>query len=456
MSKHIKLKRGFDINLAGKPEKVVEEATRSDTFAIKPTDFMGMLRPKVIVDEGDTVKAGTPILFDKKKNSVMYCAPVSGEVVEVKRGERRKLLEIKILADKDIAYEEFKQYSASDLTAITREEVLEQMQKGGVWPQLVQRPYGIVADPADTPKSIFISTFDTSPLAPDYDILLKGQANFFAAGVQVLSKLTDGKVHLGIDADAEVSAVFSDVKGAEMTKFSGPHPAGNVGVHIHHVDPIGKGQVVWTIDPYGVVQIGKLFLKGIYDASKVIALVGSEVKKPQYYQTYLGASIDKITEGKIESKNVRYISGNVLTGEKIEPDGYLGYYHHQITVIPEGNEYEFLGWMKPTTDKLSFHRALGLLSFLNPSKKEYVLNSNMKGEERAFVQTGIYDKVLPMDILPEYLFKAIMAEDYDDMETLGIYEVIEEDVALCEFIDVSKHDIQRIIRDGINLIRETS
>lgn len=455
MPKHIKLKRGFDINLAGKPEKTVSDAPSSDTYALKPTDFPGMLRPKVIVNEGDTVKAGTPILFDRRKDSVMYCAPVSGEVVEVKRGEKRKLLEIKILADKEIAYEEATQYSVTDLASLSREDAQSQMLKGGVWPQIIQRPYGVVADPVDTPKDIFISTFDTSPLAPDYDLLLKGQGNFFAAGVEILQKFTSGKVHIGVDADAEVSSVFSDIKGAITTKFSGPHPAGNVGVHIHHVSPIGKGQLVWTVDPYGVAQIGKLFLKGQYDATKVISLVGSEVNKPQYYNTYMGACIDKIVDGKIDHRNVRYISGNVLTGEKIEPNGYLGYYHHQITVIPEGNEYEFLGWMKPTANKLSFHRALGLLSFLNPSKKEYVLNSNMKGEERAFVQTGIYEQVLPMDILPEYLFKAIMAEDYDDMEALGIYEVIEEDVALCEFIDVSKHDIQGIIRQGINLLRET-
>ncbi len=455
MPQHIKLKRGFTINLAGKPEKTVSDAPPSDTYALKPTDFIGMIRPKVTVDEGDTVKAGTPILFDRKMDSVKYCAPISGEVVEIKRGEKRKLLEVKILADKEITHEEHKQYSITDLIALSREEAQEQMLQGGVWPQIVQRPYGIVADPADTPKDIFISTFSTSPLAPDYDILLKGQGNFFSAGIEVLKKFTEGKIHVGIDAKAEVSSVFSDAKGVVTTKISGPHPAGNVGVHIHHISPISKGELVWTIDPYGVVQIGKLFLKGVYDTAKTVCLAGSEVSKPQYYQTYSGACIDKIVEGKIEHRNVRYISGDVLTGEKIEPDGYLGFYNHLISVIPEGNEYEFLGWMKPTTDKLSFHRALGLLSFLNSSKKEYVLNSNMKGEERAFVQTGIYEKVLPMDILPEYLFKAIMAEDYDEMETLGLYEVIEEDVALCEFIDVSKHDLQGIIRQGINLLRET-
>ena len=455
MPEHIKLKKGFDINLVGKPAPQLSESPLSDTFALKPTDFLGLLRPKVPVKEGDTVKAGSPILFDKKMPDVMYCAPVSGEVVEIKRGDRRKLLEIKILADKTIEYEQFKEYSISEIPSLKKEDVVDVMLKSGVWPQIIQRPYGIVADPTDTPKSIFISTFDTSPLAPNYDMLLKGQGNFFEAGIEILKKLTIGKVHIGVNAQAEVSAVSGSAKGIELHKFSGPHPAGNVGVHIHHVDPINKGEVVWTVDPYGVAQIGKLFLKGVYDCSKVVALTGSEVSSPQYYSTYAGACIDKLVAGKIKGKHVRYISGNVLTGRKIDGGGYLGFYNHQLTVIPEGDYYEFLGWMKPTTNKLSFHRAIGLLSFLNP-KKEYVLDSNMRGEERAFVQTGIYQAVLPMDILPEYLLKAIMAEDYDDMEALGIYEVIEEDVALCEFVDISKHDIQHIVRDGINLIRETS
>lgn len=455
MSQHIKLKRGFNINLAGKPQNVIAESPLSETFAIKPTDFPGIIRPKVAVREGDTVKAGTPVLFDKKMNEVMYCAPVSGEVVEIVRGEKRKLLEIKVLADKEIAYEKYKEYAATELSSVSREQAQEVMLKSGVWPQIIQRPFGIVANPQDTPKAIFISTFDTSPLAPDYDVLLKNQANYFDAGIEILKKFTSGKIHLGINAAAEVSPIFSNAQDVQVTKFSGPHPAGNVGVHIHHVDPINKGDLIWTLDPFGVTQIGKLFLKGIYDASKTIALTGSEVKQPQYYQTYIGGCIDKIVEGNIKQDHVRYISGNVLTGEKIKKNGYLGFYHHQITVIPEGDQYEFLGWLKPTADKLSFHRALGLLSFLNP-KREFVLSTNTMGEERAFVQTGIFEKVTPMDILPEYLLKAIMAEDYDDMEALGIYEVIEEDLALCEFIDVSKHDIQAIIRDGINLIKATT
>ena len=249
--------------------------------------------------------------------------------------------------------------------------------------------------------------------------------------------------------------VFSHTKSAELHKISGKHPAGNVGVHIHHIDPISKGDLVWTVNPYGVVQIGKLFLEGRYDASKSIALTGSEIKSPQYYKTYTGACINKIIENNVSSGEVRFISGNVLTGEKIKSDGYLGFYDQQVTVIPEGKHSEFLGWILPTTKKLSFHRSFGLLSFLNGKDKEYVIDTNTKGEKRTFVQTGVFEEVTPMDILPTYLIKGILAEDYDDMENLGIYEMIEEDIALCEFVDVSKHNLQEILRDGLDLIKNS-
>ena len=454
MSKFIKLKKGFDIRLAGKAEKRIAESAQPETFALKPTDFVGMVRPKVLVKEGDSVKAGTPLLFDKKMEKVLFTSPVSGEVVEVKRGEKRKLLEVRILADKTVEYEKFPQFSPSEISGLSKEVILEQMLKSGVWPHILQRPYGIIADPADTPKSIFISSFDTSPLAPDYDFLIKGQEQYFQAGIDIVKKLASGAVHLGINADSEVSSLFTNVKGAQVNKYSGPHPAGNVGVQIHHTDPVNKGDIVWTVSPYGIVQIGKLFTEGKYDASKIVALAGSEVSKPQYYKTYSGASILRFVENNVKNENVRYISGNVLTGEKISKDGYLGFYHNLITVIPEGDYYELLGWLKPTTNKVSFHRAFGLLSFLTP-KKEFVIDTNTKGEERAFVMTGAFEKVVPMDIYPTHLLKAILAEDYDNMEALGIYEVVEEDLALCEFIDVSKHDVQAILRDGLRLMQSS-
>lgn len=454
MSETIKLKRGFDINLAGKADKKIGDLPQPETFAIKPTDFVGISRPKLAVKEGDNVKAGSPVLYDKMHEDVLYTSPVSGEIAEIVRGAKRKILEVRILADKDVEYVDFKKYSEGDLTSISRDDATEQMKESGVWPNIIQRPYGVVADPKDNPKAIFVSTFDTHPLAPDMAFILADQDKYFQAGLDVLSKFTDGKVHVNIDGKGDGSAMFSGAQNAQVNSFSGPHPAGNVGVQIHHLNPINKGEVAWTVHPFGVVQIGKLFLEGKYDASKIVALCGSEVNQPQYYKTYTGACINKLTDGTLKEGHVRFISGNPLTGEQITRNGYLGYYHNQITVIPEGNYYEFFGWITPSTKKLSFHRAFGLLSFLN-GNKEYVLDTNTRGQRRAFVQSGAFERVTPMDILPTHLLKAIMAEDFDEMEGLGIYEVIEEDLALCEFIDVSKHDVQAILREGLDLVKNS-
>ncbi len=452
MSKTIKLKKGFNINLAGAPSNDLVKDVHPDTFALKPTNFPGMARPKLLAKEGDSVKAGSPVFYDHVVEDVIYTAPVSGEIVEIVRGAKRKILEIKILADKSIEYESFEKYSVSDITSLSKEDAVAQMSKGGVWPNIIQRPYGIVANPADTPKAIFISGFDTNPLAPSTEMLYAGEEQAFQAGIDVLKKLTSGVVHLGINGKEEIPGLYSSVKGAQINKISGPHPAGNVGVHIHHIDPVNKGDLVWTVAPYGVIQIGKFFLEGKYDASKVIAVAGSEVQSPKYYSTYIGASVGKFVEGNLKQDHVRVVSGNVLTGEGVGKEGYLGYYHNAITVIPEGDSEELLGWILPTTDKLSYHRAFGLLSFLMP-KKEFVLNTNTRGEPRAFVMSGEFEKVMPMDVMPTYLVKAIMAEDYDEMEALGIYELIEEDIALCEFIDVSKHELQSILRTGLDLMR---
>jgi len=454
MGKFIRLKKGFDINLVGKAAPTIGTIDQPEIFAIKPTDFHGIYMPKVVVKEGDNVKAGSVLFHDKKNEQIAFTAPVSGEVVEIKRGEKRKLLEVKILADKAVEHVPFAKYSVSDIQSLTRDKAQAQLLQSGVWTNLVQRPFGIVADPTETPKSIFVSAFDSSPLAPDYNILFKGQEQFFQVGVDILKKFTSGAVHINVHSEREISPVFSQAKGVELNKFSGPHPSGCVGVQIHHIDPINKGDVVWTINPFGVIQIGKLFLNGVYDASKIVALAGSEVKEPHYIKTYTGASIKKLVDGKLKSENVRVISGNVLTGTKIEMDGSMSYFDHVLSVIPEGNYYEFLGWIAPAANKLSFSRALGLFSFLLP-KREYTLDSNLHGEPRAFVQTGVFEKVTPMDILPTYLLKSIIAEDFDEMEALGIYEVIEEDLALCEFVDVSKHNVQEIIREGIDLIQQS-
>lgn len=453
MSEIIKLKKGFDINLAGKAEKKIADSLPPETFAIKPTDFVGMKRPKLLVTEGDNVKAGTPVLYDKMQENVMYCSPVSGEVVEVKRGAKRKILEIRILADKEIEYEEFRAYNISDLLNLSREEAQAQMLKGGVWPNIIQRPYGVVANENDSPKAIFVSTFDTHPLAADPSFTLKEDTEAFKTGISILNKFTEGTVHVNHHLGAEVSAVFIGADEAQHNKVSGPHPAGNVGVQIHHIDPVNKGDIVWTVSPYGVAQIGKLFMKGQYDASRLVALAGSEVSNPQYYKTYTGTAINRMVEGNLKQPHVRFISGNPLTGERIPDQGYLGFYDHLLSVLPEGDHSLFLGWLMPKKNTLSFHRAWGLFSFLNGKNKEYVLDTNTNGEPRAFVQTGSFEQVMPMDIYPTYLIKAIMAEDFDNMEALGIYEVVEEDLALCEYIDVSKHELQEILREGLELMQ---
>jgi len=272
MSKFIKLNKGFDINLAGKAETKMVDGPQPETFAIKPTDFLGIQRPKLFIQEGDNIKAGSPVLFDNRRDDIIYSAPVSGEVVEVKRGAKRKLLEIKILADKDIEFEQFEKFSVSQIENMSRKDAAANLTKSGVWPNIIQRPYGLVANPDDKPKSIFISGFDSHPLGPDYNFLFKGNDEYFQAGIDVLSKFSSGPIHLNISYEAEVLHMFAHAKGVELNKFSGPHPAGNVGVQIHHLDPISKGDIVWTISPQGVIEIGKLFLEGKYDTSPVSTL----------------------------------------------------------------------------------------------------------------------------------------------------------------------------------------
>ncbi len=437
--------------MEGRAENVLVRKNMSETYGVKPLDFPGLL-PKLEVQEGDVVRAGTPLFYDKYRPEVKFSSPVSGEVVEIHRGERRQILEVVVKANGSVEYQVF---GAAQPAALTHNQVVEKLLVSGVWPYIRQRPFGIVANPNDTPKAIFISCFDTAPLAPDMDFSIQGEDENFQAGIDALSKLTPGKIHLGLNADYPAASAFAKANGVEHHYFRGPHPAGNVGVHIHHIDPIGKGDVVWVVNPLDVVIIGRLFLKGIYDASRVIALAGSEVTSPRYYRVISGAQIDSITSGNLNSNiELRYISGNVLTGTKVEPFGYLGFYDNMVTVIPEGNHYEFFGWMSPGFNKFSASRTF--LSRLTPWRK-FKFDTNLHGGKRAYVVTGQYEKVMPMDILPVHLIKAILANDIERMEQLGIYEVVEEDMALCEYVCTSKTDVQQILRKGIeSLIKELS
>ena len=363
-------------------------------------------------------------------------------------GERRVILEVVVIPEDVQDYEDFGKVNPKQLS---RHEVTARMLKAGLWPTIRQRPYSVVANPHDKPKAIHISAFDSSPLAPDLDFAVKDEGEAFQAGIDALIKLTDGPVHLNLNADYPPSGVFTKVKGVQHNYFTGPHPAGNVGIQIHHIDPINKGDLVWVVNPIDVIIIGRLFLKGIYDATKVIALAGSEVLKPRYFILKTGASIANIVKDNLsnEAQNPRFISGNVLTGSKIYENGFLGFYDNMVSVIPEGNHYELLGWAMPGFGKYSASRAF--FSWLTPGKK-YSLHTNFNGGERAYVLTGQYEKVLPMDIYPVHLIKAILAKDIDKMENLGIYEVAEEDMALCEYVCTSKTEVQSIVREGIELM----
>lgn len=447
MPKVYRIRKGLNIPLLGEAEKVFTRAEMADLYAVKPIDFVG-LTPKLAVKEGDAVKAGSTLFFDKYREQVRFTSPVSGEIQLITRGERRKLLEVVV---KPNAEQEYIDFGKSNPKELTREIVIEKMLQAGVWPAVKQRPYEVVANPADTPLAIYISAFDTAPLAPDVDFAIKEESEAFQLGIDALSMLTSGKIHLNVNADYPPSNVFSKAKGVQVNSFSGPHPAGNVGVQIHHIQPINKGDLVWTVSPFDVVIIGRLFLKGIYDATKVIALAGSEVQKPRYFILKTGASITNIVKDNLKQpeQNLRFISGNVLTGARIPSSGYLGFYDNMITVIPEGNHYEMLGWAMPGFGKFSQSRSF--FSWLMPGRK-YRLHTNLNGGERAYVVTGQYEKVLPMDIYPVHLIKAILAKDIDKMENLGIYEVAEEDFALCEYVCTSKTEVQAIIREGIDLM----
>lgn len=446
MSTSVNIKRGLNIRLKGQAEKVFAEIPTSETVAIKPTDFVSV-RVKPCVNVGDEVLAGTPLAFDKDNESIKFTSPASGEVVEIKRGDKRRILEIKVLADKEIRYAPFKKANPDDLS---REDIIEQLLESGAWPLLIQRPFDIIANPEDNPKAIFISAFDSAPLAPDNDFVLHGHGEEFQTGLNAIAKLTDGKVHLNVSANTPASKVFTNSKNVQINKFSGPHPAGNVGIQIHHIDPINKGEIVWHLTPQDVLIIGRLFIEGRYNASRVVALTGSEVSKGKYYKTTIGASIKNMVTDNVKGGSLRYISGNVLTGTQITLDGYLGFYDTQVSVIPEVEEPEFLGWIAPGFEKFSISRTF--FTWLMAGK-EYRLNSSLNGEKRAYVVTGEYERVLPMDIHPTHLIKSIMIGDVEQMENLGIYEVAEEDFALCEFVCTSKIDVQALIREGIETVQ---
>jgi len=446
MSNDIRIKKGLDIKLKGEAEKTIEKAIVSNFYTIRPEDFHGVI-PKLIAKEGSRLKAGEPVFHDKSNESVKFVSPVSGEILEITRGEKRKILAIKIQADKEQIYQE---NNIVDVNSASFEEIKKQLLDSGCWPFIKQRPYDVIANPDKTPKAIFISGYASAPLEADLDFTLQGKETELQAAVTALGKLTEGEVHVSVGQHG--NSPLAGLSGITLHKVSGPHPSGNVGTQINKIDPVNKGEVVWTVSPSDLVIIGELLLTGKFNAERVVALVGSSVEKPRYFVTKLGSEIATMIydHGISKDANVRIISGNVLSGKQIYPDGYLDYYSNIITVIPEGDDYEFMGWTMPVFNKVSVSRAL-TFSWLFP-KKKFDLNTNTNGEYRAFVITGTYEEVFPLDIFPMQILKACMFQDLDQMEALGMYEVAPEDFALTEFVCVSKQPHQEIIRKGLDLM----
>ncbi len=439
MAKVIKLRKGMDINLKGKAQAEVEAMTACEEYALVPDDFPG-LKPKVVVHEGDAVKAGQPLMVDKLHPEVSFVSPVSGVVSQVERGDRRKLLSIRVKSDGKQEAVKFD----------TKKDVKGLLMESGLFGFFRMRPYDVVANPEDEPKAIFVSAFNSMPLAQDFEVALKGEEKAFQAGLTALSKIA--KVHLGVSAK-QTSGALTGAKDCEVTVFDGPAPAGNVGVQINHVSPINKGEVVWTMGPEEVIFVGRLMLNGTVDLTRTIALAGSEVKAPKYEKALVGQGIASLTDGKINDGNVRIINGNVMTGVPTGKDGFLAAHATEINVIPEGDDAdEMLGWIMPRVNTFSSHRSY--LSWLMGKKKEYVFDARVKGGERHMIMSGEYDKVFPMDIYAGYLVKAIIAGDIDRQEALGIYEVAPEDFALAEFVDSSKLELQRIVREGLDILRK--
>jgi len=457
MANVIKLSKGLDIHLQGKAEEKVIQLKSNGKYALQPDDFEGVT-PKVVVKEGDKVKAGDALFVNKQYPEVKFASPVSGTVTAVTRGERRKVLSVQVAADDKQEYVDF---GRREVGSLTGEQVVEALLEAGIFGYINQLPYAVSTNPSVMPKAVFVSALRDKPLAGSFDFEVKGQEQDFVTGIQALSKIAKTYVGLGIQPDFQTEIRRLGIDNfAELTIFDGKCPAGNVGVQVNHLDPVNKGEVVWTIgDPTVVLFIGRLMNTGKVDLRRRVALCGSEVKAPAYVDMLVGEELSTLLSNSYDaSHHVRIINGNVLTGRPTTKEGYLGAHTSEITVIPEGDDAdELLGWILPRFSQFSVNRSY--FSWLqNPwfcsKKKEYVADARIKGGERHMIMSGEYDRVLPMDIYGEYLIKAIIAGDIDRQEALGIYEVAPEDFALAEFVDSSKLELQRIVREGLNILRK--
>ena len=448
MANVIRLRKGLDIHLQGKAEETKLNLKSNGHFALVPDDFEGVT-PKVVVREGDVVKAGDALFVNKLYPEVRFASPVSGKVIAVERGERRKVLCVKVEADAEQQYVDF---GKKDVTKMDGKAVVDALLEAGLFGYINQLPYAISTNPSVMPKAIFVSALRDKPLAGSFEFEVKGQVADFQTGLIALSKIA--KTYVGFGENSSLLSELSTFDNLEYNVFKGKCPAGNVGVQVNNIDPVNKGEVVWTIgDPSVVLFIGRLLNTGKVNLTRTVALCGSEVKKPCYVDMLVGEELSTLLSNSYDADHsVRIINGNVLTGTITSKDGFLGAHSSEITVIPEGDDNnEMLGWIMPRFGQFSVNRSYFSWLF---GKKEYALDARVKGGERHMIMSGEYDKVLPMDIYGEYLIKAIIAGDIDKMEQLGIYEVSPEDFALAEFVDSSKLELQRIVREGLNNLRK--
>ncbi len=443
MANVIKLRKGLDINLQGKAEEKRIQLKSNGQYALVPDDFEGVV-PKVVVKEGDKVKAGDALFVNKQYPEVKFASPVSGTVREIVRGERRKVLCIRVDAD---AQQEQVDFGKKDVSKMDGKAVIDALLEAGIFGYINQLPYAISTNPSQMPKAVFVSALRDMPLAGNFEFEVKGQEGDFQTGLTALSKIA--KTYLGCG----VHSSFENCQNVEVNVFDGPCPAGNVGVQVNHLSPVNKGEVVWTVEPTVVLFIGRLFNTGKVDLRRTVALCGSEIKAPAYVDMLVGEELATLLSNSYDADHhVRIINGNVLTGKPTTKDGFLGAHTSEITVIPEGDDVdEFAGWIMPRFNQFSVNRSYFSWLF---GKKKYALDARVKGGERHMIMSGEYDKVLPMDIYGEYLIKAIITGDIDRQEALGIYEVSPEDFALAEFVDSSKLELQRIVREGLNILRK--
>ena len=473
----ITIRKGLDIPISGAAELLLTDARSLTTYAVKPTDFVGLI-PRLVVEEGDTVHKGDALFFDKHDERIRFTSPVDGHVKAIVRGEKRKLLEVVVEADCKTSSSAGLDCKSSP-TPMHADEIKEAMLQCGLWAMLRQRPFGTVANLDDKPKAIFVSAFSSAPLAPDYDFALQGKETFFAKGIEALSKLTDGKVHVCFRLNQRLAQTIKQFNNQQFNIhfINGPHPSGNIGTQIAHIDPINKGDVVWTMSPQDVAVLGELITTGNYNPEKVIAVAGPNIKNPHYYRVKAGACLSEIIKGQLLNNNYpkidaddaakanRVISGDILSGTQIAVEGFIGAYDDLVSILPEGDYYDFMGWMMPGLRKFSFSRTF-LSGFMPKStfkplgielprfESLWKFDTNTHGDERPLVFTGNFERVFPFDIYPTQLIKACIVGDFELMENLGIYEVEPEDFALCEFIDTSKTDIQAIVRETLEKLRK--